>query len=370
MSQSVRWMTCFAMSLFGASVAAQSIMDSPVPIIEKADLVLAENIGGEIAWINDKNLLATVLLDDPRSRWWVRRVVNVDVRSGQAVEFLARGFVSCSNPVAGLIGISSGTLAANYEGGSKEPRPSPHLYKRSFWSSTLVPLKDEDEWNKWLCIKTSKAELNDPGAGNPQSDHRYLQTPDELLRITKELNETRSDVVYGLVLERGKEKIQLADLTPSEVGWRPQFLPFLNKHLLGAGEFIFAGDMVLPGNKRTQEIPTITMTKDGKIEREYVRDRLLSKGFKRDASVIPYAKGNLVFIQDRPSYGGGIYRETGGLVERIWCVNKGNGFDRKCRPQAISMSPDGCSLAFFDEGSDDLKKSVPRISLKILDVCH
>ncbi|MBS1209925.1 MAG: hypothetical protein H6R19_2323 [Proteobacteria bacterium] len=370
MSKFVRWMACFAMSLFGVSVAAQSILDSPARIIEKSDLVLAENIGGEIAWIDDKNLLATVLLDDPRSPWWIRRVVSVDARSGQAAEFMARGFVSCSNPVAGLIGISNGTLAASYEGGSKEPRPTPHLYKKSFWSSALAQLNDEDEWNKWLCIKTSKAELNDPSAGNPQSDHRYLQTPDDLFRITKELNETRTDVVYGVVLERGKERVSLPDLSPVEAGWQPQFLPFLNKHLLVSGRFVIASTMLLPGGKSTQEIPTITMTKDGKLKREYVRARLMIKGLKRDAIVMPYAKGNLVFVQDRPGDGGGIYREAGDLVERIWCVNKGRGFDRKCRPQAISISPDGCSLAFFDKDSDDLKKNVPQVSLKILDVCH
>lgn len=371
MSRLICWISCASILLFMASAFAQSIADFPVRTVEKPDLVLAKNIGGEIAWVDNENLLVTAAINGPGSEWWIRRVVSVDVRSGEAKELMSRGFVSCSNPAAGIVGVGNGTLAGRYQGGSKEPEPTPHLYQKSaLLSSALVQFGNEDDWNKWLCIKTSKPDLTNPTAGDSQTDYRYLQTPGDTLRLVISFDKQTKDTRRSVVLYRGNKELPLSDLTLNELTLRPPFLPFLNKHLLAAGRVLIESTMLTPDGRNLQETPTITMTMDGKVEREYVRERLMRKGLKRDAVVTPYAKGNLIFVSNRPDYGGGIYRETADRFERIWCVNKGNGFSRMCRPQSISLSPDGCLLAFFDEDSDNSHKISPDISLKVLDVCH
>jgi hypothetical protein len=368
MLKSICRLSCVFLLLFCASLWGQSVADVPIKAIE-TNLVLAERIGGEIAWIDNENFLATVLPNDAQfGNWWVRRVVSVNARSGETTEFLSQGFVSCSNAAAGLVGVSSGTLAYQYEGGSKELAPVPHLYRKTFGSGKLVQLAKEEEWNKWICIKTRKSDLNRREVVSLEKELRYLQTPDDLLLTVQAHDRQISNAKYDMILQRGNERIPVPGLSSSEGSVLPQFLPFKNEHLISSGRVMRSG-YILPAGQQTQEVPTITMTKEGRIERKYVSDELLKMGFDRDANVLPYAKGNLLFAVNYPQYGGGIYRTIKNHVERVWCVNT-SGNNRPCEPKFFSLSPNGCYLAFYSESSDEPRgKRVLGVSLKILDVC-
>ncbi len=78
----------------------------------------------------------------------------------------------------------------------------------------------------------------------------------------------------------------------------------------------------------------------------------------------------MILIGSRPQQGGGIYLAQGPTLKRVWCLNGGGVYDRRCQVLTAAVSPDGCHLAFHAVGSDSQAVAPSlRPSLKVLPLC-
>ncbi len=161
------------------------------------------------------------------------------------------------------------------------------------------------------------------------------------------------------------------DLRYKEVQDTPEYLAFRDAYLIAAGSTLADAFYRDEQGEAQQESPVITMTPAGEVKREYPRGGLLRQGLKVDALVRPYAKGMLVISHGQRDVGGGIYTLSGTQLRRVWCIPSADSPNRQCRIAEHALSPDGCRLAFYAQGSDNPKAGVAALgtSLKILDLC-
>lgn len=347
----VLWLSC------GAS--ASTIPDLPVAVIEPG-LEVDDRLGAEMGWVDDYTLLATAQIDS-KSQFWERKVMRVDVRTGQTGELFRQGALICANPTEKIAGVLVGSEASIYTGNSKEPKPELNFYSWNSLLGKLSPKSPGVEWNFFICKKTKQADTKVPAIGFLQREIRYLEAKDGYLSLSMD---------QRVVLVKNERPVATLDAKSSEVAPVPQYLPFRDEYLLSSGRFVMTGSMARPNEAHVTEYPLLTMTSAGRVKREYFRKLFESNGLGVDGMTFPYAKGTVIIVSDRPKNGGGIYLNQGGSIKRIWCTSNGSEYDRQCRPVSISMSPDGCHLALFAKGSDNLKSPYAYgPTLKILPLC-
>lgn len=352
------------LALINATSAA--IPDAPIAALEPG-LEVDDRLGAALGWIDDRTLLVTAQIDS-KSRFWERRVVRVDAKTGETKDVVNPGALICTNPTEGIAGILVGSEASTYTANAKEPKPELKLYRWSSGFGKLIPTTSVNDWNPYICKKTKPADVRVPDSmyfyGG--KDIRYLEAKDGYLHFSSGPDGTQQSVV----LVKDERPVAMLQLKPNEVSPEPRYLPFREEYLLSSGRFVMQGTMARSNEPHTTEYPLLTMTKSGTITREYSRRLFESAGLTDGGETLPYAKGTLILVSTRPKHGGGIYLNQGGSLRRIWCTNGGNEYDRQCQFASISMSPDGCHFAFFVKGSDDPKAAyVHRPTLKVLPLC-
>lgn len=350
----------FSLSLWAS---ASAIPDDPVTAIEPG-LEIDDRVGGGMGWMDSHTLLVTALASS-KSQFWDRKVMRIDIRTGEAKELIYPGVLMCVNPVDKVAGVLLGDHEGVYAG--KRGLPDPEL-KLHGWSSSgaLTPKKASEGWNAFICKKTKPEDANEPSIGFWRKETRYLESKDGYLIFSP----IQSSSEKNVVLVRNEKPVATPDVKPIEIAPVPQYLPFRDEYLLSSGRFVMNGTMQRPNEAGTTEYPVLTMTTSGKVKRDYFRPLFEDSGLKVAGETYPYAKGTMIFILTRPEDGGGIYLNQGESIRRIWCTNWGNTPDRKCNVMSFSISPDGCNFAFFAKGSDNLKlPHVYRPTLKILPLC-
>lgn len=350
-------------------IRAGAISDNPIIAIEPGLEVDGNMLGGKLGWVDSSTLLVTARISAD-SKFWERKVVSVDVRTGEAKELVNPGALVCTNPTESVAGIMVGSEASIYTGNSKEPKPELQLFSWSSRSGTLTQKIPGDSWNPYICKETKPKDTKVPGslALYKESDIRYLETKDGYLRLLKDQRGEHA----GVALIRNGQEVAVLQAKFTEIAPEPQYLPFRGEYLLSSGRFVMGGTTMARSNETpTTEYPLLTMSKAGSVKREYFRPLFERSGLNADGQTFPYANGTMIFVSSRPKHGGGIYLAQGESIERVWCINAGNTFDRQCRATTISMSPDGCHFAFFSESSDNMRS--PRATgaaLKILPLCN
>jgi hypothetical protein len=354
-----------ALLIASLGASASTIPDDPVVAIEPG-IEIDDRLGGVMGWVDDHTLLVTAQIDS-KSQFWERKVMLVDVRTGNTKELFYQGALICANPTEGVAAILVGSEESMYLGNSKAPKPDLKLYSWSSLFGVLTPKISSDSWNSWICKKTKSADVNVPNIDFMQKDIRYLEAKDGYLNFS--MNQSRSE--RSVILIKNDKPVATLDAKPIEIAPAPQYLPFRDEYLLSSGRFVMNSTMVRGNEAPTTEFPVLTMATSGKLKREYFKPLFESYGFTDDGETFPYAKGTMIFVGSRPQHGGGIYLNQGKSLKRIWCTNKGNTFDRTCHATSISMSPDGCHFAFFANSSDNLMSPyVYRPTLKILPLCR
>jgi len=342
---------------FGAS--ASTIPDLPVSAAEPG-LEVDDRLGTAMGWVDDYTLLVTAQVDS-KSQFWERKVMRVDVRTGETKELFRQGDLICANPTEKVTGVLVGSQASLYTGNSTDPKPELSFYSWNSWFGKLSTKSSGAEWNSLICKKTKQSDTKVPAIGFLQREIRYLEAKDGYLSISMD---------QGVVLMKNEKPVATLDAKAAEIAPVPQYLPFRDEYLLSSGRFVMSGSMARPNEAHVTEYPLLTMTSAGRVKREYFRQLFESGGLTVDGITLPYAKGAVIIVSDRPRYGGGIYLNQGGSIKRIWCTNKGNEYDRQCQPVSVSVSPDGCHFAFFSKGSDNLKSPYAyHPTLKILPLC-
>ena len=359
--------TFVALLIVSLSAKPAAIPDAPVTAMEPG-LEADDSLGGAMGWIDDHTLLVTAQIGS-KSQFWERKVVRFDAKTGEMKELINPGAIICTNPTENVAGILVGSEASIYTGNSKEPKPELKLYSWTSIYTKLTPKMFGNDWNPYICKKTKPADVKVPGSlvFYKEKDIRYLEAKDGYLRFSSGLSGEQESVV----LVKDEKPFATLQAKPNEIAPEPRYLSFRDGYLLSSGRFVMHGTMARSNEVHTTEYPLLTMTRTGAIKREYIRPIFENAGLTVDGDTFPYARGTLIFVSDRPKYGGGIYLNQGGSIKRIWCTNGGNTHDGQCRAMSISMSPDGCYFAFFSKGSDNLKAPyVHRPTLKVLPLCN
>ena len=353
-----------ALLIVSMSTGAATIPDAPVEAI-KPGLEANDKLAITMGWLDDHTLLVTAQISS-QSDFWARKVMLVDVRTSKTKEMFHQGAVVCTNPTEGIAGIQVGSMERMFFHNSKEPEPTLTLYSWSSQSGVLTPKIPADNWNPSVCKKTKPSDTNFPG-GAFEENIRHLEAKNGTLAIISPDNTREKHAV----LFKNNKPIATLEVAFNEIAPDPLYLPFSNKYLLSAGDFII--DKTI---KRTRidgtvvtENPILTMTASGEIKREYVRPIFGSYEFTGSGDTRPYAKGTLIYILNSSQGGSGIYLNQSKALKRIWRTNDANNH---LRLTSVSMSPDGCYFAFFSKGSDALDRaglSNYDNTLKILPLC-
>lgn len=365
----VRWLAVAAAGLPLAAFAA--VPDAPAPIREYS-LLAGDKLRPKLAWISDRELLATALIDQS-SRFWETRVARVDARTGEMTEVLRDASVLCASAQAGVAGLLVGDKAGMFTGGTALPPPKAQLFEWDRVSRTLRDAKTDSPFSPWICRPMPPEHRQRPEGGQQAGVHHLEPRHGQLQTVTDGRGaQTVNRVIAG-------RTTRLA-VTPQEVADPPEYLPFRAAYLLRPGMTLAHTFFRDDKGDAEQELPVITMTPQGTVQRDHFRTVLLKHGLRQDALLRPYAKGLLVISHGWRNLGGGIYTlsgvgGTGGeRLRRVWCLPE-NAEDerdgnRLCKVDEFALSPDGCRLAFYAQGSDTLATTIAaRPTLKIMDLC-
>lgn len=345
-----------------------AIPDAPAPIREYS-LLAGDKLRPKLAWVSDRDVLATALIDR-MSNFWETQVVRVDARTGEMTQVMRDASVLCASAASGVAALLVGDKAGMFTGGTSIPPPKAVLFDWDRTARTLREGKADTPFSPWICRPTAPEHRARPEAGQQAGVH-YLEPRHGQVQ-------TRPDApgVKSVSLVRAGRTTPLA-VTPQEAGDPPEYLSFRDAYLLRPGMTLANTFFRDDKGDAQQELPVITMTAQGKVQREHFRTVLLKHGLRQDASLRPYAKGLLVISHGWRHLGGGIYTlsGTGGdTLRRVWCLPE-NAEDEKdgkrmCKVDEFALSPDGCRLAFYAEGSDKLATPIEaRPTLKIMELC-
>lgn len=369
MRSSLRKVATFATlvaTCMGAN-SASPIPDAPVAAIEPG-LSIDPRVGVGIGWVDDHTLLVSAMIND-KSQFWERRVMRVDAKTGETIEQVNPGYLVCTNPTEGIAGISVGNDDKLYAGKSDQPNPERKLYSwNSRFGGKLSQKTETGNWNIHICKKTLPSHVKVGSQLTFFSDYDivYLEERDGYLRLQRQNGEQRS-----VVLTKDDKPVATVQARPNEIAPGPEYLPFRNEYLLSSGQFTLYGTMVRRNEAPVTEHPMLTMTRSGKVKREFFRSIFEDAGLRLHGLTYPYSNGTLIYASNRPQNGGGIYLREGQSVKRIWCTNQGNHYDRKCQLSSLSISPNGCYAAFHEEGPDNPRAPYSYLpTLKILPLCN
>ncbi len=113
--------TFAALLIASLSANSSTIPDAPAIAIEPG-LEADDRIGGAMGWIDDRTLLVTAQIDS-KSQFWERKVVRIDVKTGEMKELINPGALICTNPTENVAGILVGSEASTVDSTAKCNKP-------------------------------------------------------------------------------------------------------------------------------------------------------------------------------------------------------------------------------------------------------
>lgn len=335
--------------------------DAPVTAIE-IDIEVANDryITPTPKWIDKDTLLFTNPVEIIYRKQYSPQLSLLNVRTGKTLEILQHSAINCTNPENKIVGALIENTSKNGE------RFIPQLFKWDSEKQKITTTTNNNEWNTNICKQTDPEYSNLPGE-SIFSQGTVLFTHKE---VHLEFSDRHKGPISSVTLFKEKKPFKKIDARQYEVHSDAEYTSFSNEYTLSKGMFT-SGRFQGYEDKPTSEFPLVTMTKSGEVKRHLIKEFLDSKNIKyQDGTTLPFALGTIVSIFASQESGGGIYLKKENSFKRIWCTNTGGGSSRECRATSLSVSPDGCHLAFLSKTSDDLKKmpsSLPTI--KVLPLC-
>ncbi len=341
-----------------AVAAAGPVPDAPLPVVETG-VATIEQVPGRLAWL-DADTLAVTTYTEPRAKvaWIARRVVAVDTRSHAVATLVPKGFLDCSNPDTGLVGVQVGDLESAFGVHADAPKPVHQFLAWNPASHAVAPAPADlaAGVHAASCLRTRPEDVaaNDWWEGSRAL--RYLGPKDGVIRWGM----GDSGRPEGPSLQNGSRKTML-DVTTSEMARQVRPLPFRKAYQLAPGQHQGAAGA-------PKDAPLITMTPDGRVTRTALPASLkqLLDTVNPDAIATSYAvkPGALVVVPGAPAQGGGLYLATASEARRVWCTAGAGADAAACRLAfAPEVSPDGCKVAFDGRGPGG------PATVKVLDVC-
>lgn len=355
----MRTRTSFAVCLLGAllHVGAHAVPDEPIVAIEPALSTGFPLLAYPIAWMNDRILLVT---SEIRGEFHGRKVTSVDVTTGETRELVNPGSLICTSPARKVAGVVVGTTGRRRM--QEEPEPQLKVFAWNESTGLLDPESAEKDWNPWICRKTRPDDVDVPESAFLQKNVRYLEAGDGYLATERSTEK--------VALVRDGKAITGVDARPLDIDPVPQYLPFRAAYLLRAGAFEVYTTIERRTELQVSERPVLMMTRSGSVSSEPVGTLFQRNGLSVAGQTYPYAKGTLIVVPHEPKLGGGIYLKQGDSLKRVWCSNERSANYGSCAATAVTMSPNGCRVAFFSPARDDPKVAdTSSPMLKILSLC-
>jgi hypothetical protein len=351
------------MAEVAAAPATPGVVDAALPVFDSK--VPFPSRLGSMLWL-DANTLA--ITTSPRNEFWNGTTVAVDVAARSASVILEHGFLNCASD--GLVAMLKGSLARDYAGGLQKPgAPDPvRVFYR--WNAKARRLDAEEPdtkpgWSWQICAQTRADDVRRALVSYHGHNMRYLKPADGVLQWDAVVYSRVNPTPPVFLAKPGSAAIPV-DVDADDIALRPAYLPFNTQYLLTAGRFLIGGSIDHKG-KMVDQLPAITMTRDGKVSRHMLPPSLkaaLSAYIKRgggDGSIQPTAAGLLVINNAWPATGGGLYVSQGAISKRVWCVPADHNGE-SCALEQLEISPDGCQVAFV--ARNDYPKTV-----KVLRLC-
>lgn len=339
----------------GVTDAALPVFDTRVPFASRL---------GSMLWLDANTLAITTSRDN---EFWSGTTVAVDVAARSAAVILEHGFLNCASD--GLVAMTKGSLARHYAGGLAKPgAPDPvNVFYR--WNAAARRLESEEpdskpNWSWHICAPTRAQDLRRALISYYGHNVRYLQARDGVLQWDAEVFSRDKPPPPLFLAKPGSAPIPV-DADASEIALRPAYLSFNDQYLLTAGRFVIGGAIDHNG-KMVDQLPAITMTRDGKVGRQMLPASLKAafqtyvKRGGADGNTQPTAAGLLVNNGGWPATGGGLYLGQGDKARRVWCVPSEHSSET-CALESLELSPDGCQIAFVAQ--HDRPKTVKIIRL-------
>jgi hypothetical protein len=344
------------------TAAAGHVPDAPAPAWD-THLGVIEQIPGRSAWL-DADTLAVTTYGDPKAPvgWMVRKVVAADARTHAIAELVPRGFLDCTNPDAGLVGIHTGTLEGRFAVRSNAPPPVQRFLQWDAARHAAAPAAGEfaSGWHAASCLKPAPEDLAQDDWWEGARALRYLQPKDGLIHWGM-VGGGRPE---GPSLQNGTRKTML-DATTDDIARHVRHLPWRKAYQLSPGRYT-AGTRV--------ETPLVVMATDGRITRTAMpaalRQQLDALNPSAVATTFAVKPGLLVQVPGAAAFGGGLYLAQGAGAKRLWCVPGAGPEAGECRiAQDLEFSPDGCKVAFDARAGGGLGLAAAQATMRVIDVC-
>lgn len=359
------WSSCGirTLSLFIVAATAQAatgIGDAPLPVFD-TNVVIASNTG-KMLWLDSSTLAITTYAKD--ADYWDGKTVAVDVVTKSTFTLVERGFLQCVSN-GGLVAMLKGSLVRQFWGPEKDATTPMAVRVFYRWNSKARKLEAEEPapkppWNWFICTQTRPNDIELPQIGFYQRNVRYLDARDGVLRWEGPDSSRNAGQV---VLAKTNETTKSLDVVAGDIALVPQLLPFADRYLLATGQFVTGGARIERFGEKTDQLPAITMTREGRVSRLPVPEKLKTvlDGFGlNQGQTRPTAVGLLVHVNGWAENGGGLYLSDTDTTKRIWCT-PAPGKVEPCTIDAWELSPDGCNLAFVPQR--DYPKTVKFIRL-------
>lgn len=359
------WSACGirTLSLFIVAAAAQAAtgsVDAPLPVFN-TNVVIASNTG-KMLWLDSNTLAITTYAKG--SDYWDGKTVAVDVVAKSTFTLVERGFLQCASN-GGLVSMLKGSMVRQFWGPEKDATTPMAVRVFYHWNSKTRKLEAEEPapkppWNWFICAETGPNDIELPKISFYQRNVRYLDARDGVLRWEGPDSMRNAGRV---VLAKANEATKPLDVVAGDIALVPQLLPFADRYLLATGQFVAGGARIERFGEKTDQLPAITMTRDGRVSRLPLPQKLkvVLDGFgSTEGQTRPTAVGLLVYVNGWVENGGGLYLSVADAAKRIWCT-PAPGKVQPCTIEDWELSPDGCNLAFVPQR--DYPKTVKVIRL-------
>jgi hypothetical protein len=334
---------------------AGRVTDAPAPEWDTG-LPVIEQVPGRSAWL-DADTIAVTTFSEPRAQvpWMVRRIVAADVRTRTAATIVPKGFLDCTNPALGLVGLQVGDLESRFAVRSTAPAAVQRFMLWDAARHAVGPATADyaTGWHAASCLKPAPEDVasNEWWEGNRAV--RYLQPKDGIVKW----GIGESGRPEGPWLQNGGRRTML-DVSTTDLAKQVRYLPFRHAYQLVDGRY---------GGVAHLDTPLVLLTPEGKLVKTPLPASLRQALDAVNPVAVSFAvkNGLLVQVPGPAAQGGGLYLAQGDQAHRVWCT-AGSPGAAECRiDQALEISPDGCKVAF--DARSPAGGGVP--TLRVLDLC-
>ncbi len=353
-----------------AGAAGAAPVDAPLEILDTGVPVIVQ-MPGRFAWLDDDTLAITTFADaNAKAPWMVRKIIAYDVPSRRSSLLVPRGFMNCTNAGYKLVSLDTGDLESRFAIGS---HAAPSVQQFAIWDPAAhalgpAPAEFKAGWHPSACMKPAPEDLGLHDLQGSRKPLRYLQ-PEHGTVVWGALDDNGHP--SGPTLVTPRKKVALA-LSVNDMSHDVRYMPFRKAYQLAPG----VHDRALDPPRDT---PLITMDLDGRLTRHAIPAGLTRQldalGAPAPAEMIATEAGDLVVQPGAAANGGGLYLVQGEQTRRIWCTSRpapgqAAGVDACTMTQALTVSPDGCRVAFDARPAGAIANGFPAApTVKVLTLC-